>query len=198
MTIRVALLSMVAVAAIGCASTAKTTAGPALGTSLTTVVPATNAATTTTVATVPATTVPTTTALSVQHVGGAYSITTTGGAANIYLVAVTDPAQPSNVYETPAAGARFVGTKVTLKGVTGTLTGDINNDINIIGSDDQTYSPSFQAIAGCTNFASGEFSVSAGAVSTGCVTFEIPKTVTVKSVRLSLSGGGGTADWMVP
>lgn len=195
MTKRAALLGLVVVVAIGCTSSAKVGTGPAISTTRPAGAAPSTAATTTTL---PEPTTTTTTAPTAQHVGGAFSITTTGGAANITLVAVTDPAPASDSFETPKAGNRFVGTKVTLTGVTGTLTGDINNDVDIIGSDDQTYSPSFDDIAGCTNFSHGSFSVAAGATSTGCVTFEVPKTVGVKAVQLSLIGGGAAADWLVP
>jgi hypothetical protein len=100
----------------------------------------------------------------------------------VTLTAVTDPAS-GTAYESPNPGERFVGATFKLEGLKGTYSDDANSDAVIIGSNNQTYSASFQSLAGCTNFNYGTFTVSPGQTSVGCVAFQVPTGVTVASVE---------------
>jgi hypothetical protein len=76
---------------------------------------------------------------------------------DVCLTKVIDPAQGADQFTTPDNGERFVGAVFKLKGVTGSLQDDTNNDATLIGSNGQTYEADFDNIAGYTNFNSGEF-----------------------------------------
>jgi hypothetical protein len=107
----------------------------------------------------------------------------------VTLEQVIDPASSSNSFETPAAGTRFVGIQWKLA-YTGSapLNDDANNNTTVQGSDGQDYSANFNSIAGCTNFNSGEWSLSAGESVVGCVTVQIPTGVSVANVQFQLGG----------
>ena len=149
----------------------------------------------------PTTTSPTTT-VPEAHVGSTLKVSNGTQAAAVTLVKVIDPAAGADQFTTPNAGDRFVGVEITIDAINGTLTGDANSDVVVIGSDNQTYTADFDSIAGCTNFNNGEFTVAAGDTSTGCVTYQIPTGITVSKVQFIPDGGvlpGVTAgQWLVP
>ena len=66
---------------------------------------------------------------------------------------IIDPAQGTNQYTTPDVGKRFVGAVFTIK-ANAAYNGNANNAATITGSNGQTYSADFNAIAGYTNFSS--------------------------------------------
>jgi hypothetical protein len=117
----------------------------------------------------------------------------------VYLTKVIDPARGSDSFNTPDKGNRFVGAVFSIKGVIGASSDDSNVDATLIGSNGQTYTADFDTIAGYTNFNSGTFNVSPGAVSIGAVTFQVPKGVKVNEVQWNADGGfgGATATWNV-
>jgi hypothetical protein len=137
---------------------------------------------------------------SVAHVGSAITVSTGNTKADVTLLAVTDPAQGADQYTNPDSGKRFVATQVKIaNGGTGTLLEDANNDLSIIGSDNQTYTPAFDNLAGCTNFNNGSYTLAAGETTTGCVAFQVPTGVTTSKVRFELVGFGGVqGEWLVP
>lgn len=145
-------------------------------------------------------TLPPTTIAELAHIGSAISIKSVNGdPALVTLVAVTDPASGADQFTTPSAGARFVGVEFKIDNTgSSTLSDDANNDTTAIGSNDQSYSASFESISGCTNFNHGEFTLPSGQASTGCVTFEVPVAVKVAKVQFGLNSGlGGTAgQWL--
>ena len=114
---------------------------------------------------------------------------------SVTLVQIIDPAQGANQFETPNNGFRFVGAKFQLTGTSGSFSGDANNDANLVGSDGQTYTADFSSIAGCTNFNDGEYNVTTGTSSTGCVTFQVPQNVKVTSVQWGGEFGATPATW---
>ena len=159
---------------------------------------ATNPAPTTSTA---STSAPTATA-PVAHVGSVVKVSDGTQAASVTLVKVIDPATGADQYTTPNTGDRFVGVEISINSTNGTVTGDANSDLLVIGSDNQTYTADFDSIAGCTNFNNGEFTVTPGDTNTGCVTYQIPTGVTVSKVQFIPGGGmlpGVTAgQWLVP
>lgn len=118
-----------------------------------------------------------------------------GDVMNVALVQIVDPAQGANEFETPNNGFRFVGAKFKITGQSGTFSDDANNDAVIVGSDGQSYTADFDDIAGCTNFNDGDFAVTPGDSSTGCVTFQLPQNVKVASVQWGGELGGTPASW---
>lgn len=110
---------------------------------------------------------------------------------NTLLVAPTliDPATPDSSFDDPPAGTRLVAIrlKLTSQGP-GAISDDANNDATVIGSNDQDYNASFDSIAGCTNFNSGDYTIPKGQSQTGCVAYEVPTGVKVKSLQFSLGG----------
>ncbi len=76
----------------------------------------------------------------------------------------------------------------TIQGITGSSSDDANNDATLIGSNGQTYTADFNAIAGYTNFNNGDYTVSAGENSVGAVTFQVPVAVTVTKIERSATG----------
>lgn len=143
------------------------------------------------------TTSTTTTTTSLRGpVGTPFTDTDSGGnVMSVTLTQIIDPAQGSDQFNTPNNGFRFVGAKFEITGVSGTFNNDANSDTVIVGSDGQSYTPDFDSIAGCTNFNHGEFTVTPGVSSTGCVTFQVPQSVQVASVQWGGGFGGNPATW---
>jgi hypothetical protein len=134
-------------------------------------------------------------------VGTTYTVTDdSGNKMKVTLTKVIDPAQGADQFTTPDSGSRFAGAVFSLKGMTGTSSGNANNDATLIGSNGQTYSADFNSIAGYTNFNGGDYNVGAGENSVGAVTFQVPLPVKVTKIEWSASGGfgGAPAEWLVP
>jgi hypothetical protein len=114
---------------------------------------------------------------------------------DVTLEQVIDPATAADSsFGGPDAGTRFVGIQWKLS-YTGSspINDDANNDTTVQGSDDQDYSAAFYGIAGCTNFNSGEWSLTTGGSVVGCVTVQIPNGVSVAHVDFQLGGGFNNA-----
>lgn len=143
----------------------------------------------------------TTTTAGAAHVGATLTLKDSSGAAyTVQLVRMIDPAQGADSFSTPDAGKRFVGAVFTITAGTTAGSGDANNDASLIGSDNQTYSPDFDSLAGCTNFDNGQFQIGAHESSTGCVAFQVPTGVTVAKVQWTPSSGlaNDFGEWLVP
>jgi Domain of unknown function (DUF4352) len=137
----------------------------------------------------------TTTTSVVNHVGNTLSSST----VSIQLQQVMDPATSDNEFESAPTGDRLVGVKVLITNPgSATLSDDANNDFSVIGSDGQTYTPSFESLSGCTNFDDGEYSLGPNASAVGCVTFDVPTGVAVSQVQFSSSLAGSQGGWDVP
>lgn len=160
---------------------------------------------TTTLLTATTTTVPTTATTaqsSTAHVGATLSFQDEDGTPyTVQLGQVIDPAQGADEFSTPNAGDRFVATvfKITDTGAS-PISDDANNNSTVVGSDDQDYTADFDDVSECTNFNDGEYQITAGQSSTGCVVFQLPIGVTVAQVQWSPSGGfgGSFGAWDVP
>ena len=134
---------------------------------------------------------------SAAHVGATISLP----GEQITVVKVIDPAQGTDQFTTPDAGKRFVGAELTINNTgKAALSDDANSTVSLVGSDNQDYTADFSAISGCTNFNSGQYTISSGQSETGCVTFQIPDGVTVAKVQFTDQAGMGnnTAQWLVP
>lgn len=131
-------------------------------------------------------------------VGTAYSDTDdSNNVMSVKLTQIIDPAKGANEFETPDNGKRFVGAKFKLTGTSGSFNDDANSDATLVGSDGQSYTADFDDIAGCTNFNGGDFTVTPHQTSVGCVVFEVPDSVHVRSVQWNSSLEGTPATWTV-
>lgn len=131
-------------------------------------------------------------------VGTVYKVTDgSGDVMTVNLTKVIDPAQGADQYTTPDNGYRFVGAVFTLSGVSGTYSDDANSDATLIGSNGQSYTADFDAIAGVTNFNNGQYNLTPGVRSVGAVTFQVPTGVSVSAIQWSGTGGfgGAPATW---
>ncbi len=112
---------------------------------------------------------------------------------------IVDPASAVSGSGQPDSGDRFVAVQITVDNTsTQEVDGDANDALTVTGSDGQTYSADFASVSECTNFYSGAgiIDLQAGASDSGCVVFELPTSVTVRSASFSLSWGYlDTAEW---
>ena len=154
----------------------------------------------------PTTSPPTTAPKGVAHVGATLSLSGTGGEqAAVTLSQVIAPATGTDGPPTDSNGnpssASYVATVFAVKN-TGNqaLQGDANNDVSVIGSDGQSYSPDFDNVSECTNFNDGSFALGPAEQVNGCVVFVIPQGVTVAKVQWTPDSGFGSSfgEWLVP
>lgn len=120
--------------------------------------------------------------------GTTFTVTSTDSSGNdvsynVTATRVLDPARGADQYTTPDIGKRFVGVQFTIAGGSGYSHDNANSDAVILGSDGQTYTPTFDSISAGTNFNAGDFSVTAGQSQIGWVTFQLPRGVSVTSVQ---------------
>lgn len=97
-------------------------------------------------------------------------------------------------------GNRYIGVQlqITNEG-TNTLTGDVNNNVTVIRSDNQSATVGFTTSSVCTNFTSGMYTISPGSSATGCVFFRIPDGMTASKIQYNSNAGfgGQTGEWTV-
>ena len=107
---------------------------------------------------------------------------------SVTLTHVIDPA--SGLHMTPDKGKRFVGAAFEIVGVSGTYSdNDTYSDVVVIGSDGRIYKSGSSSITGCTI---GSFQVTRGQRLFGCVVFQVPNRLQVKSIRWSMFGTNAT------
>jgi hypothetical protein len=178
-----AAVAVTSVAIVGCGGTiASTSSGPGVGTAPTSAAAATA------------------TPNSLKGPAGtAFSDTdASGNVITITLNAIEDPAKGADQYTAPDTGKRFVAAKFTIVGKTGTFSDDANSDASLIGSDNQTYSPDFSNVAGCTNFNNGTYTVTPGQTSVGCVVFQVPNGVKPAEIEWNaIFSSGAPATWTI-
>lgn len=106
------------------------------------------------------------------------------------LLNVTDPAKGSDQFNYPDPGNRFVSVlfKITDTGKQST-SDSADNNTTIVGSNNQTYQTDLSTVAGCTDFNSGSYQLNPGQSTTGCLTFQLPKAVSLKKIEWSPSSG---------
>ena len=91
---------------------------------------------------------------------------------------VYNPAQGSDTFDQPNAGNYFVALDFTVQNNSSTpFTDDMNSDVTLVGSDNQTYTADFDTVSECTNFNNGDVALGKNASVTGCVVFQLPDTV---------------------
>jgi hypothetical protein len=123
------------------------------------------------------------------HVGDALELTRVdGGKISVTLTEVINPATALGSKAEP--DKTYVATKLTIAD-TGTtaIEGDVNVNVSVVGSDNQSYAPDLNDVSECTNFESGTFHLGAGDSSTGCAVFALPHGVVPAKVKYVPSAG---------
>ena len=123
-----------------------------------------------------------------------------GTQLDVTLQKVIDPADGANQYSKPGSGKHFVGVKLHVQNKAATTyQNNANNETTIILSDGKTLHADYNPIAGCGNFDNGQVKLTSGAASTGCVTFQVPKSEKVTQVSYGNTVfPGTTAEWSIP
>ncbi len=105
-------------------------------------------------------------------------------------ISLWDPINTANPeFEKPKSGYRFIAIELRLTNVgSETINDNANIDTNVVGTDTQVYTTSFNERKGCTDFAYGSFTLSPGASVSGCVVFELPEAVKAAKVQFGLNG----------
>ena len=134
---------------------------------------------------------------------GAGSQTVRDANGNSLLVGrpeVFDPAQGADQLSQPDSGKRFVAIDFSLRNTSGsTITDDINNDVTLIGTDSQSYTPDFDGVSECTNFNEGEYTLTPGNAESGCVVYQVPNGIDIKLIQFTLNSfSGDVAQWTGP
>lgn len=118
----------------------------------------------------------------------------------VTLNQVIDPASPSDSALTANAGDRYIAVdvKIVNNGTT-SYSDDANNDVSLIGTDNQTYTADFDTVSECTNFNSGQYTLAPGQSTTGCVVFQVPDAVNTAKVEFQVQNGlsQSTGEWSV-
>ena len=137
---------------------------------------------------------------SVPHLGATLTVTDMNNHPfSVQLTQVQDPAVASDSFDTASPGKRLVAAyfSLTNKG-SSTIQDDANSNATVVGSDNQSYQPNFDTVNGCTNFDAGQYTLTPGSTSSGCVVFSIPNSVTVAKVQFQPTSFSGTvAEWVV-
>jgi hypothetical protein len=140
-------------------------------------------------------------ATSHGQLGSALAVSDSSGTQlDVTLQKVIDPADGANQYSKPGSGQHFVGVKLHVQNkAAATYQNNANNETTIILSDGKTLHADYNPIAGCGNFDNGQIKLASGAASTGCVTFQVPKSE--KVIQVSYGNTvfpGTTAEWSIP
>lgn len=98
------------------------------------------------------------------------------------------------------AGKDYIATKLKLTDTgPSPIEGDVNINVSIVGSDDQSYTADLSDVTECTNFESGQFHLGVDESATGCVVFALPAGVSPKLVKYVPSAGFADdfGEWLV-
>lgn len=116
----------------------------------------------------------------------------------VTLLQVVNPATVAN--KPPDATKTYVATKLKITDSSSeAIEGDVNINVSMVGSDDQSYTADLSDVTDCTNFESGAFHLGAGESATGCVVFALPHGVTPARVKYTPSAGFANdfGEWVV-
>ncbi len=117
----------------------------------------------------------------------------------VALKAIVDPARGAG-QSAPLPGDRFLATKftVTNRSSSQSLADAANINATVVRSNSQTYTSAIADVAGCSNFANGDYQLAPGAAATGCVVFQLPASVKATAVKWTVdSGSGELGEWKV-
>jgi hypothetical protein len=102
-------------------------------------------------------------------------------------------AEPSDEFNAPSPGDYLVAVEFRVKDISASydVSDDADVDATVVGSDNQTYTASFDTVTECTNFDHGDFQLGPGESSTGCVVFELSDAIRVTEVKWVTATGVG-------
>ena len=131
--------------------------------------------------------------------GASFSATDAGGTYRVRLDLIIDPARATGGPATLKHGARLVGVVFTIDAIRGRLRHqDAGKLASVVGSNGKTYTPASSLIAGYAGFGNRRISLARGASATGAVAVQMPRGVTVSTVRWKAApGSGSTITWPV-
>lgn len=129
---------------------------------------------------------------STVNIGGGKGLAVT-------LAKVIDPATGNpDDDSTPDPGKRFIAIDLNIvNNGTASYQDDANNNVTLIGTDNQSYTADFDNVTECTNFSSGQYTLAAGESTTGCVVFQVPDSVNTAKVQFQTTSGlsSSTGEW---
>jgi len=143
---------------------------------------------------------------SVAHVGATLNLTgQTGAALAITLTNIVNPATGTDGPPTDDSGnpngSTYVAAMLTIQNTgNDARSDDVNNDAALIGSNNQTYTPDFHSVTGCTNFDNGTYHLGPSESASGCVVFVMPPGVTPTKLKYTPSSGFASdfGEWLIP
>ena len=92
-------------------------------------------------------------------------------------------------WEKPQPAQHLAAIELSLTNVGATaISGNANFDTTAIGTNGQSYTSNFDERKGCTDFASGQFTLAPGAHEVGCIVYELPEGVKIAKVQFGLNG----------
>lgn len=115
----------------------------------------------------------------------------------VAVLAVNQIAAPSDSFNSADPGHHLASVEVKITGLTGQAQDDANLDMNVQGSNEQTYPASFHSVAAGTDFNFGDFDDQPGQSSIGYLTFELPNAVKIASMTWDANDQGSDVTWRV-
>ncbi len=119
-----------------------------------------------------------------------------GDTIRVTLLKFQDPATPASRRNAPPAGEYLAEVLIKVTGVSGTYQFVANTAVAVVGSDKQAYAAGSERLLGCTDFDSGELTVTPGHSVTGCVAVEIKKGVAAAKIEYDSGYIGSTGVWI--
>jgi len=115
------------------------------------------------------------------------------GTAATYHIKIDQVVQnaPVAAYQDVPPGFHLAAAQISLKGVTGVLSDDVNSDASVTDTATNTYSAAMDDTTLGGNFQYGQVTLAPGMTATGWVTFEVPNGQKVATVVWTPSGGMG-------
>lgn len=138
---------------------------------------------------------------STAHVGDTLQLQTaaSGKHFDVTLTQLVDPAQTTG-RSSAQSGKRFIAALFRIDNTSDqTLSGDGNQDANLVGSNGQIYLPDHQTLSQCGSDTT-QYQLSSGHSSTSCVAFQVSTSVHIDKVQYYPGAGSAKAygEWLVP
>ena len=121
-----------------------------------------------------------------------------GGREAVTLTGLINPATVAFGFGN--TGKNYLAAELAIQNLgTTTIVGDTNNNLALIGSDQQVYRADLATVTECTNFTLGQYVLPPQGSARGCVVFGLPPGVSPAKVRYSPSSGisRDVGEWIV-
>jgi len=119
-----------------------------------------------------------------------------GEQMSVTLLAVVDPAKPSNPYDRPSRGKRFIGVQIRMQNSGSAVYSDSpSNGAQLIDTEDQGWDPTI----GGVDPDIGNPKITPGDSRVGLITFAVPNGVKVATLQFALDSGFAdqAGEWMI-